>query len=59
MHKESDNIEIMMGSETDEIIEDFFESLLQRYQEGLEESMKGSEFIFDSADVLYYDLNKK
>ena len=40
----------MMGSETDEIIEKLFESLLQRYQEGLEESVKGSEFIFDSVD---------
>ena len=43
-----------MGSETDEIIEDLFESLLKRY---LEESMRGSEFIFDSVDALYYDLN--
>ena len=47
-----------MGSQTDEIIEKLFESLLQRYQEGIEESMKGSEFILDSVDVLYYDLNK-
>ena len=30
-----------------------FESLLQRYREGLENSRKGSEFIFDSADLLY------
>ena len=58
MHSKNDNIEIMMGSETDEIIEELFESLLQRYHEGLEESMKGSEFIFDSIDVLYYNLNK-
>ena len=58
MHAKSDNIEIMMGSETDEIIEEIFKSLLQRYQEGLEESMKRSELIFDSADLLYYDLNK-
>ena len=36
----NDNIEIMIGSETDEIIEELFESLLQRYQERLEESMK-------------------
>ena len=36
MHTKSDNIEIMMGSETDEIIEEIFQSLLQRYQEGLE-----------------------
>ena len=30
----------MIGSETDEIIEELFESLLQRYQERLEESIK-------------------
>ena len=35
-----------------------FLNLLQRYQEGLEESMRGREFIFDSVDTLYYDLNK-
>ena len=59
MHTQSDNIQIMMGSETDEIIEEIFKSLLQRYQEGLEESMRGSEFIFDHVDSLYYNLNKK
>ena len=58
MHSKSDNKEIMMGSETDEIIEELFESLWQIYQEGLEESMKGSEYCFDSVDVLYYNLNK-
>ena len=31
---------------------------MQRYHEGLEESMRGSEFIFDSVDAFYYDLNK-
>ena len=45
MHTKSDNIEIMIGNETDEIIKKLFESLLQKYQEGLEKSMKGSEFI--------------
>ena len=40
MHSKCDNIEIMIGSETDEIIEELFKSLLHRYQEGLEESMK-------------------
>ena len=34
------------------------ESFLQKYQKGLEESMRGSEFVYDSVDVLYYDLNK-
>ena len=46
MHPKSNNIEIMMGSETDEIIKELFKSLFERYQEGLEESMRGSEFIF-------------
>ena len=43
---------------TDEIIEDIFKSLLQRYQEGLEESMRGKELLFDGVDTLYYDINK-
>ena len=37
MSTKSDNMEIMMGSETEEIIKELFESLLQKYQEGLEE----------------------
>ena len=32
MHSKSDNIEILVGNETDEIIEDLFDSLLQKYQ---------------------------
>ena len=59
MHTKSDKIEIMMGSETDDITDELFESLLQKYQEGLEESMRGSKFIFDSVDLLYYNLQKK
>ena len=58
MHTKSDNTYILMGYETDEIIEELFKSLLQRYQEGLEESVKGSEFVFDSVGLLEYKLNK-
>ena len=54
MHTKSDNIEILMDNETDEIIE----SLLEKYQEELKESMKGRDFIFDSVDLLYYHLHK-
>ena len=53
MHTKSDYIEIMMGSEADESLEDLLESLLQRYQGGSGESMGGSEFILDSVDRLY------
>ena len=34
------------------------ESLLQNYQKGLEESMRGSEFFRDSINLLYYCLQK-
>ena len=54
MHTKSNNVEIMMGSETDEIIKDLFEEGV----EGLEESMRGSDFVCDSIDALYYNLNK-
>ena len=50
------NIEIIMGNKTDEIIEKLFESLLQNYQKDLEESMRGSEFVRDSINLLYYHL---
>ena len=58
MHTKSDNIEIMMGNETDEIIEKLFKSLLQKYQDGLEESMRGSKFIRDSADLCITTFKK-
>ena len=58
MHAKSNNTEIMMGNDTNEIIEELFKFFFQKYQKGLEESMRGSEFIFDSVDVLHYNLNK-
>ena len=47
-----------MGTETDKIVKDLFDSFLQRYQKGLEESMRESEFVFDNVDSLYYKLHK-
>ena len=47
-----------MRSETNDIIEELRKSLLQKYQEGLEESMIGSKFICDSVHLFYYYLQK-
>ena len=58
MYSESDNIEVMMGNETDKIIEDLFGSFSQKYQKDLEESMRGSEFVFDKFGSLYYKIYK-
>ena len=58
MHCKSDNTEILIGNKTNEIIQDLFNSIFQRYKKELEESMKGSEFVFDIAGSLYYKLHK-
>ena len=55
-HSKSDNIEIMMN-EGDEIMGEFFDSLKNRYQNNLE-LMKGSEFVFDYVQLLYYKCHK-
>ena len=57
-HTKSDNLKIMNGSDIDEIIQWLFDSLLKRHQEGLEESMKGSNFVFDYGDGLNYKCHK-
>ena len=58
MHTKSDNTEIRIGDDTNDVIKELFKSFLQRYQEGLQEKMKGSEFEFDGGILLYYDFNK-
>ena len=46
-----DNIEAMMGNETDGIIEDLFDSLLKRYQKSLEDLIKRSKMVFHNIDL--------
>ena len=58
IHSKSGNIEILINDKSDEVIEKLFESLLNRYQIGLETSMWGSDFIFDCAHLLYYKCHK-
>ena len=58
MHTKSDNTEIRIGDDTNEVIKEFFKSFLQRYREGLQEKMRGSDFEFDGIHLLYYDFNK-
>ena len=48
----------MFGDDNDDIIEQLFESLLQKYEETLQNKMRGSEFEFDGVNFLYYDFNK-
>ena len=55
MHSKSDNIEIVINDEANEVIKELSDSLKNRYQNNLE-SMKGNEFFFDYVQLLYYKL---
>ena len=57
MHSKSDNIEIMISDEADEVIKTLFDSLKSRYQNNLQ-SMRGSQFVFDYVKLLYYKYHK-
>ena len=57
MHSRSDNIEIMINDEADEVIKELIDSLKNRYQNNLE-SVKGSEFVLDYVHLLYYKCHK-
>ena len=54
----SDNEEFMSGDDTNEIIKLLFESFLQRFEENLQNKMRGSEFEFDGINFFYYGFNK-
>ena len=58
MYTRSDNVEIIFGDDNDDIIEQLFESLLQKYEENFQNKMRGSNFEFGGINLLYYDFNK-
>ena len=51
MHSKSDKIEIMIYDKADKVTKELFQSVLSKYQLGLEISMKGSDFIFDHINI--------
>ena len=53
LHLKSDDIEVMMSGDPEEIIEDFFESLLSNYQIGLEIQLIDIDFIFQCGNLMY------
>ena len=58
MHTRSVCEEFMSGGETEEIVEKLSRSLLQVYQDNLNEKMRGSDFIFNGVNYLFYDFNR-
>ena len=53
----SDNVSIMQGIDTNDIIKELFESFLHDYQEKLK-TIKGSDFVFESVDLIDYKLHR-
>ena len=62
MYTRSDNEEFMNGDDTDEVMKSFLQksmkSFLQRFEENLQEKMRGSDFEFDGINFFYYNFNK-
>ena len=58
LHTKSDNVEIMWGIDTKTIVTKLFDTLKQRYQEGLETKMDASNYIFDRVVLREYHFHK-
>ena len=59
MHAKSRQVEFYMGSDTENVIDTLFNTLLQNFQHIQEPSSeRGSEFIPDSVELLEYELHK-
>ena len=59
MHSKSKAVEAFMGSDTENVIDTLFNTLLQNVQGAQETSNeRGSEFIPDIVEVLYYEFHK-
>ena len=54
MHSKIDDIEFLSNDNANEVTNELFESLLSRYQIGLETSVRWIDFIFDAVQLLYY-----
>ena len=59
IYTKSEPVEIFMGSNTEDVIDKLFNTLLQRFQRAQETSNeRGSEFIPDSVELLYYNFQR-
>ena len=57
-HVNSDNEEIRLGNETNDIINRLIESFLSKYQNEEKILRNGSNFIFESVNLLTYHIHK-
>ena len=58
MHSRSNNIKFKSDNDTNEVVHELFETIRSRYQGNLETAMRGSNFIFDSVQLICYKCYK-
>ena len=58
MHSKKDNTEFITYENVNDVVGEMFEWLFSRYQDALEASMRGSNFIFDSVQLLCYKCHR-
>ena len=59
IYSASEPVEMFMGSDTEDVTDTLFNTILQRFQQAQETSNdKGSEFIPESVELLYYYFQK-
>ena len=58
MHSKTDSIKLTSYNDANEVVDEVFHSLRSRYQENLETSIRETESIFNSVQLLYYKRHK-
>ena len=58
MYSTSGNIKFTSYNDANEVVNELFQSRRSKYQDNLETSMRGSNFIFDSVQLMRYKFYK-
>ena len=58
MYSKSDNIKFAPYNDANGVVNKFFVSLCSKYQDNFETSMRVSDFIFDSIQLMHYKCHK-
>ena len=58
MDSKSNNMKVMFYNTANEVADELFKSFYSRYQGNLETSMRGSDFIFDSVQLMHYKCHE-
>ena len=58
MHLSSDNTKFISHNDANEVVYELFDSLCSRTKGNLEKPIRGSDFIFNSAQMMHYKCDK-